>query len=151
MNEPGEQEVAIFGAALQMPADQRAVFLEQACAGDAALRERVEAFLADHAEAGAFLDHPAPGAHNFPSAALPSEKPGDRIGRYKLLEQIGEGGCGVVFMAEQEEPVASSRFNSGVISGMAATNFVVMLSLVNLDTEDGLGFDPSSGPGGRWR
>src|SRR6185295_11741783 len=39
------------------------------------------------------------------SAATPGQKIGDRIGRYKLLQQIGEGGCGVVYMAEQEEPV----------------------------------------------
>jgi serine/threonine protein kinase/WD40 repeat protein len=117
MNEPGEQEVAIFGAVLQMPAGQRAVYLDQVCASDGALRQRVEAFLASHLEAGAFLEEPAPGARgavaSFPEevegtprrAATPSEKAGDRIGRYKLLQQIGEGGCGVVYMAEQEEPV----------------------------------------------
>src|SRR5207247_766622 len=49
--------------------------------------------------------HPDPPPGN-PAVPLPgNEKPGDRIGRYKLLQQIGEGGCGVVYMAEQEEPV----------------------------------------------
>src|SRR4029077_20231791 len=66
-------------------------------------------------EAGGFLRIPAPGAQrpaasltapdSLKSAAAPGEKGGDRIGRYKLLQQIGEGGCGVVYMAEQEEPV----------------------------------------------
>ncbi len=117
MNDPGEQEVAIFGAALDMPTGQRAAYLDQACAGDDALRQRVEAFLAVHAQAGAFLDKPASGAERLAGretprdqeealhSTLPSERVGDRIGRYKLLEQIGEGGCGVVYMAEQEEPV----------------------------------------------
>jgi serine/threonine protein kinase len=71
-----------------------------------------------HEEAGEFLENPAPGAEPAAAAVNPQgagrssatasasiEKPGDRIGRYKLLEQIGEGGCGVVYMAEQEEPV----------------------------------------------
>ena len=118
MNDPADREVAIFGAALQLPAGQRAAFLDEACAGDAALRQRVEAFLAAHEEARTFLEHPALGTVHAsaedgapdPSeapglTAAPSEKAGDRIGRYKLLEQIGEGGCGVVYMAEQEEPV----------------------------------------------
>ena len=107
MNEPGEREVAIFGAVLQLPAGQRASYLDQVCASDGALRERVEAFLSSHLEAGAFLEEPAPGARgvvpSFPGVGedtlhrvtLPSEKAGDRIGRYKLLQQIGEGGCGV--------------------------------------------------------
>jgi serine/threonine protein kinase/Flp pilus assembly protein TadD len=71
-----------------------------------------------HEEAGEFLESPAPGAEpslaavnsksaggSSPTASASIEKPGDRIDRYKLLEQIGEGGCGVVYMAEQEEPV----------------------------------------------
>ncbi len=118
MNEPGEQEVAIFGTALLMPADQRAAYLDQACAGNNALRQRVEAHLAAHLEAGSFLEDPVSGVPGRSDAAIPgilvtparptaasSQRTGDRIGRYKLLEQIGEGGCGVVYMAEQEEPV----------------------------------------------
>ena len=118
MNEPDEQEVAIFGTALLMPADQRAAYLDQACAGNNALRQRIQAHLSDHVEAGSFLEDPAPGVFASGEAAVPAnsggtfrstvahlEKTGDRIGRYKLLEQIGEGGCGVVYMAEQQEPV----------------------------------------------
>src|SRR5688572_2438091 len=91
----------LFGEVLQLPEGERSAFLEQACAGDAALRARLTALLAGHARAGAFLDTPFAAA----SVVLPEEKPGDVIGRYKLLEKIGEGGWGAVYMAEQVEPV----------------------------------------------
>src|SRR5262249_52785933 len=79
-----------------------------ACAGDARLRQQVDALLEAHERAEGFLES-APKGLDFnrtvPIPTLPTEKPGDRIGRYKLLQQIGEGGCGVVYMAEQEEPI----------------------------------------------
>ena len=118
MNEPPSAEVTVFAAALELPADQRGAYLDEACARDNALRRQVEALLRVHDDAGNFFDKLASVAQ--PTAAggvisgssgatrlagLPAEKPGDRIGRYKLLQQIGEGGCGVVYMAEQEEPV----------------------------------------------
>ncbi len=118
MNEPPNPEVAVFAAALELPADQCGAYLDQACAGDAALRRQVETLLRVHDDAGDFFDklssvaQPAPaegamagssGTNRIPG--IPAEKAGDRIGRYKLLQQIGEGGCGVVYMAEQEEPV----------------------------------------------
>ena len=118
MNEPPNPEVAIFAAALELPLDQRGAYLDQACAGDAALRRQVEALLRVHDDAGDFFEklssvaRPADAKGQIPDSSgtirlhmIPSEKPGDRIGRYKLLQQIGEGGCGVVYMAEQEEPV----------------------------------------------
>ena len=109
MPEPSEREIEIFNAVLELPARERGAFLDQACAGDAALRERIEKLLRASEDAGAFLESPAPappGPGGTVRLALsPTEKPGDRIGRYKLLQQIGEGGCGVVYMAEQEEPV----------------------------------------------
>jgi eukaryotic-like serine/threonine-protein kinase len=94
-------------------AQERAAFLAGACGKDLALRERVEALLARSESLGAFLENPvisapAAGAERADGAGDQrgsAEKPGDRIGRYKLLQQIGEGGCGVVYMAEQEEPV----------------------------------------------
>src|SRR4029077_9034524 len=59
-----------------------------------------------HEQAGDFLGRPAADRPGRAAQAFPAgEKPGDRIGHYKLLQQIGEGGCGVVYMAEQEEPV----------------------------------------------
>jgi len=107
MSEPANREEAIFSAAAQLPAEQRADYLRQACGGDEALQRRIEALLAAEEKAGGFLEEPASPAGR-PTIVLsipPTEKPGDKIGRYKLLQQIGEGGCGVVYMAEQEEPV----------------------------------------------
>ncbi len=108
MNEPVNPEVAILNNALELAEAQRDAYLDQACAGDAALRKQVETLLQSHEQAKGFLEAPPTGL-DFKRTALVNipltEKPGDRIGRYKLLQQIGEGGCGVVYMAEQEEPV----------------------------------------------
>src|SRR5664280_2866359 len=108
MSEPTHPEVTILNAALEFRGLERAAYLDKACAGDAVLRQRVEALLRAHEQAENFLDAP-PAGLDFKRTApvnMPrTEKPGDKIGRYKLLQQIGEGGCGVVYMAEQEEPV----------------------------------------------
>ncbi len=107
MSEPTSREEALFDAASQLPPDQRAEYLRQTCAGDDALWQRVEALLRAHDQAGRFLAEPtAPAPRPTIILSIPlTEKTGDKIGRYKLLQQIGEGGCGVVYMAEQEEPV----------------------------------------------
>ena len=94
-------------AAARNSAAERAAYLNDACRGDASLRARVEKLLRAHDQVGAFLETPAlpaPGVAAVQSEPL-TEKPGDRIGPYKLLQQIGEGGCGVVYMAEQEQPI----------------------------------------------
>lgn len=102
-------ERELFLAALEKPDAERAAFLAAACARDPGLRQRVEALLHEEQSLGGFLETPVLKTEVLPPAGdLPrpeSEKPGDRIGRYKLLQKIGEGGCGVVYMAEQEEPV----------------------------------------------
>ena len=107
MSEPLNREEAIFDAALQQPDEERAEYLRRACAGESELLRRVEALLQAQERAGGFMAEPAaPSAR--PTIVLsipPTEKAGDKIGRYKLLQQIGEGGCGVVSLAEQEEPV----------------------------------------------
>jgi serine/threonine protein kinase/tetratricopeptide (TPR) repeat protein len=96
-----ESQDAIFLTARDMadPAE-RAAYLSQACGTDADLRQRVEAMLRDAAEADEFFG-PEAAAHG-PSV---TEGPGTVIGRFKLLQKIGEGGMGVVYMAEQREPV----------------------------------------------
>src|ERR1035438_3960340 len=118
MNDSPDREVAVFNAVLQLLAGQRAAYLDQACAGDEALRRKIEALLRVHEEVGGLLEGPPRQAGSSAAAAgVPGpggtirispgsiEKTGDRIGRYKLLQQIGAGGCGVVYMAEQSEPV----------------------------------------------
>ncbi len=106
MNDSSDRDVEVFTEALQLPAAERAAYLERACGGDDELRGKVEALLKGHDQVGDFLEY---SPHETSAQAKPrvsaGEKPGDRVGRFKLLQQIGEGGCGVVFMAEQEEPV----------------------------------------------
>ncbi len=96
---------SIFGRALEIesPAD-RSAFLNEACAADPSLRAEVEDLLHAMAGAGDFMRRPAAATPTTPHAPI-LEGPGSRIGPYKLLQQIGEGGMGVVYMAEQEHPV----------------------------------------------
>jgi serine/threonine protein kinase/WD40 repeat protein len=103
-------EQTIFDSARQMAdAFARAAYLDQACAGDAGLRERIEALIVASARADDFLaGDPLQLGERRPAAVVPvpsSEGPGAVIGKYKLLEKLGEGGCGVVYMAVQEQPV----------------------------------------------
>jgi serine/threonine protein kinase len=95
-------EREIFAAALHISdSNERVAFLDQICAGDAAMRERVEALLAEHEQLGSFMEVSSQGA----TRDILTERPGTQVGPYKLLEQIGEGGMGVVYLADQLEPV----------------------------------------------
>jgi len=105
-----ERAKPIFEACADLPRDQRSALLDQSCEGDAGLRAYVDSLLEAHADAGGFLREPSIDPDAFlavPSASRqePADVVGARIGRYKLLERIGEGGFGAVYMAEQDESV----------------------------------------------
>jgi eukaryotic-like serine/threonine-protein kinase len=100
MGEAKHEARALFTTALALGTpDERARYLDEACQGKPELRQRVEALLRAHDQADGFLEA------NSPEPDVLPEGPGTVIGRYKLLEEIGEGAFGRVFMAEQTEPV----------------------------------------------
>jgi serine/threonine protein kinase/WD40 repeat protein len=107
-----DREEEIFDSARELAADERAAYLANVCGQDADLRQQIEGMLAADAAADEFFN-----THGVPTRTVilaeaslsPSiEKAGDKIGRYKLLQQIGEGGMGLVYMAEQDQPVRRS-------------------------------------------
>ena len=102
------REEALFQAASQLTGTERAIFLNGACLGDDALRQRLEALLAAHDAPDEISPPNKPAAVATMKVELadePDEAVGQTLGRYKLLERVGEGGCGVVYVAEQTEPV----------------------------------------------
>jgi eukaryotic-like serine/threonine-protein kinase len=102
MTQKSPSESDIFRAAVKLTTARRAAFLDEACRGNRPLRDEVESLLRAHEPEGSFLQSPAVAI----TIDKPiSERPGSIIGPYKLREQIGEGGFGVVYVAEQEQPV----------------------------------------------
>jgi eukaryotic-like serine/threonine-protein kinase len=126
----------ILLAAFEKPTSQeRSAYLDQVCAGDDELRHRVERLLRAQPNLGNFLESPAPefAATVFDSL---SERPGTVIGPYKLLEQIGEGGFGIVYMADQEAPihrrVALKIIKPGMDTRMVLARFKAELEALSL-------------------
>ena len=126
-------ERELFEAAVDLPPADRPAFLDGHCGGDAAMRCRLDALLAKHDRAGSFLEEPvvpgvAAGDPVMKAADLPPDSAGQTLaGRYKLLEQIGEGGMGTVWMARQTEPVkrlvAVKLIKPGMDSRQVLTRF----------------------------
>src|SRR5262245_16760052 len=112
MTGPALDEASLFALALDKPSQGRGAFREAACRDSRGLRARVETLLREYAAAGDFLETPAAAGTDeceSPTAVFPlsgsAEDPGVWVGPYKLLQQIGEGGMGTVYMAEQQRPV----------------------------------------------
>ncbi|MGA2258790.1 MAG: protein kinase, partial [Thermoguttaceae bacterium] len=84
-------------------AEERSRYLDEACRDDPGVRDRVESLLRAHSDAGGFFGGKSPTLQAEVRSV--TERPGTIIGRYKLIEEIGDGGMGVVYMAEQQEPV----------------------------------------------
>jgi len=103
------REESLFQAAAQLDAAERAAFLDRECAGDPALRKRLEALFAadDQPDTvfGTAAGSPRLTLSLDVAPDLADDLVGQTIGRYKLLERVGEGSCGVVYVAEQAEPV----------------------------------------------
>ncbi len=100
------RDIEVFTEAVQLPAEVRVAFLDRACAEDEELHRKLTALLKFHDRVGTFLEQPPAGEIIEERAKFAAgEKPGDWVERYRLSQQIGEGGWGVVFVAEQEEPV----------------------------------------------
>jgi eukaryotic-like serine/threonine-protein kinase len=98
-------ESGIFKVAVKLPPDRRVAYLEQACGSDAELRAEIESLLHAHDTACSFLEDVPAGPDPTEDYQPIAERPGTVIGPYKLMEQIGEGGFGLVFVAEQQHPI----------------------------------------------
>jgi eukaryotic-like serine/threonine-protein kinase len=105
MDDPDHHESEIFVKAVGLTAEERAAYLAQACGEDIGMLRRLEALLRVHGKIGDFLEAPARDSGVDILVESANEGGERRVGRYRLLEKIGEGGCGEIYLAEQAEPV----------------------------------------------
>ncbi len=125
MAESKLDEAAIFNTARQMEdAEARHAYILQACGEDGELRRRVEALLRVHVEEETFLDSPTRELNALLGASTGDDLDTE-IGPYKLLQQIGEGGMGTVFLAEQTQPVHRQVAVKVIRPGMDSSKIIV--------------------------
>ena len=126
----------LFCSALQLEPDERRAYLDGTCGGDAALRTRVEQMLAKHGAARLFFEKHQPGVNlaeftkelgaALSAGAAPGAELeiGAQVGLYRLVRKLGEGGCGVVYLADQEEPVRRQVALKIIRLGMDTRDFI---------------------------
>ena len=120
-------ESGIFKAALSLPPDRRGAYLDQVCGTDLELRHDVDSLLRAHDESSTLVQGLSARHDRAGGNAAISEKPGNAIGPYVLIEQIGEGGMGVVFRAEQSSPVRRTAAVKVIKPGMDSAQFIARL------------------------
>ena len=120
---------SIFCGAIEIAtSEERAAFIAGACGSDEELRRRVERLLDAHIQAGNFLVSPRASATPTVGSAPSTEDAGAEIGPYRLLQAIGEGGMGTVFMAEQTRPVRRTVALKIIKAGMDSRQVLARFS-----------------------
>ncbi|GAA5483100.1 serine/threonine protein kinase [Haloferula sargassicola] len=109
--------------------EEREAFLDFTCREDPELRARLERLLALHTQADDFFNGAKSGAEEVPEEVTGEEAEGTRIGRYRLLGRLGEGGCGVVYLAEQQEPVKRRVALKIIRLGMDTENVIARFEM----------------------
>lgn len=118
---------ALFHEALELASDQRAIFLSEACANDATLREQVESLIRSHEEAGDFINEPAfiDSDAEWLAADEPDALTGQRIGHYEIMREVGRGGMGTVYLAARADELFDKQVAIKVIKRGMDTEFVL--------------------------
>jgi hypothetical protein len=140
---PNREEL-LFQLALTKAVEERAPWLDRECGRDAALRTRLEALLAAHEQPDPLLTPAAEAARptiKLDLSDAPDEAVGQTLGRYKLLERVGEGGCGVVYVAEQTEPVRRRVALKVIKLAMDTKQVVAIVRAVAVGVEGVLGIE----------
>ncbi|MGA2245823.1 MAG: tetratricopeptide repeat protein [Verrucomicrobiota bacterium] len=131
MNDARVSEESVFNGALLLPAAQREDYLKAVCGKDEALLARVHVLLEAGEQTEGAMAEPAslPPRKTIILSPPAGEKPGDRIGHYKILQLVGEGGCGAVYMAEQERPIRRRVALKVIKLGMDTKNVIARFEL----------------------